>query len=409
MKGKIIMKNFNKQCGEVSLFVVIFATLLITVLTISFVRIMIQSQQQASAADLSQSAYDSAQVGVEDAKRAIIRYQTMCANGESDCLNSSKISSPDCNIAVSQLSDVEDEGGEIQVKTGSADTLAQAYTCVIINPQTENYLGVLGADASKFIPLVGASDFDTIKIDWFNSKDLPCNSDINGCTGAAFEVDVPVISIDKPLLQKNSWNDAAAPNRPSIMRAQLIEHINTDFSLTDFEGASESVDKGSNNTLFLYPSNIDGIPKFIFDESKKNKLNSSPTFVECSNSLAGGGYACSAIIPLPKPVTSKDRSVYLNLKSFYRQSNYKITLINNLSGNCGSASAAGCVKFDGVQISIDSTGRANDIFRRVQSRVEPTNNFPYPENAIDLKYNLCKVFGVTDKPEEFFGNTNCTP
>lgn len=391
-----------------SLFVVIFATLLITVLTISFVRIMIQSQQQASAADLSQSAYDSAQVGVEDAKRAIIRYQTMCANGESDCLNSSKISSPDCNIAVSQLSDVEDEGDEIQVKTGSADTLAQAYTCVIINPQTENYLGVLGADASKFIPLVGASDFNTIKIDWFNSKDLPCNSNINGCTGAAFDVDVP-ISIYKPLLQKNSWNDTAAPNRPSIMRAQLIEHINTDFLLTDFEGASESVNKGSNNTLFLYPSNINGSPKFIFDERKTNKLESSPTFVKCSNSLASGGYACSAIIPLPNPVTNKDRSVYLNLKSFYRQSNYKITLINSLSGNCDSTSAVGCVKFDGVQISIDSTGRANDIFRRVQSRVEPTNNFPYPENAIDLRDNLCKVFGVTDNPDEFFGIDDCTP
>ena len=71
----------NSQRGAVALFIVIFSALLITTITVTFVRIMIQSQQQAVSNDLSASAMDSALAGVEDAKRAIVMYRTYCANG----------------------------------------------------------------------------------------------------------------------------------------------------------------------------------------------------------------------------------------------------------------------------------------------------------------------------------------
>ena len=58
------------------------------------------------------------------------------------------------------------------------------------------------------------------------------------------------------------------------------------------------------------------------------------------------------------------------------------------------------VKFHGVQISVDSTGRTNQLFRRVETRLDPADLFfPYPQYAIELGgdggESLSKKFWIT--------------
>ena len=62
------MGKKDQQTGVVSIFAVIFSALIMSILTVSFIRLMVVDQKQASDNDLSQSAYDAALAGVEDAK-----------------------------------------------------------------------------------------------------------------------------------------------------------------------------------------------------------------------------------------------------------------------------------------------------------------------------------------------------
>lgn len=405
------MKKTNKQHGAVSLFVVIFAALLITVVTVSFIRIMIQNQQQSTANDLSRSAYDSAQAGVEDGKRAILLLQNKCDptsptfvdQNTCDTAQALYSSLSSCNAAVDQLSDViankaTDGTNEILVKSSSGNVnLNQAYTCVKIITDTPYVEGSLLTDESKLIPLVGITDFDKIKIEWYTRNNLldPNNT----------KAIVPPNGFGTHLLMKSSWQK----NLASVMRAQLIE-FNSTFKVSDFDNGA-----GSNNTLFLYPSyrNVNST-NFAINSHPTNLLAGSPgtpSEVICTN-ISAGGYSCSATIQLPKSITIvggvAKQKAYLNLKSLYKASDYKVSLIN-------SADPTKSVNFKNVQPEIDSTGRANDIFRRVRTRVELSDSdFPFPQAEIDVTGNLCKTFFVTDPAKDpdalnHYKPGSCTP
>ena len=144
-----IMGQHNKisQRGAVSLFIVMFSALLLTTITISFMQLMVKDQQQASYGDLSESAYDSAVAGVEDAKRALLMQQ--------DCLGDSSQRCNDIRAAIAAgecttLSAVfAVPGSEVTIAQEEGDRrLEQAYTCVKITEDTSDYIGSIEPSAS---------------------------------------------------------------------------------------------------------------------------------------------------------------------------------------------------------------------------------------------------------------------
>lgn len=386
--------NKNNQNGAVSIFIVIFVTLLVSVVTVSFVRVMINEQQQATNSDLSRSAYDSAQAGVEDAKRALMQYKVVCtANPSSaECDKLKKAFYPlsgsqKCNEVVKTLTDINTTEDEIKVDSGgSSNKYNQAYTCTLIDLNTNDYLGQLSSDQSIIIPLSSVGNTSQVTIEWFSAKDLT--------TVDAFKTNLITKAdalLGKPLLQRADWKS----NRPPIMRTQLIQ-FKSGFKLTDLNeetGGNVNV----NRTLFLYPSGNSGSKasdsnalKFVDDA--RRTATKSPNVVSCKGDISDGGYACTVTIDLPNQVGGGSGNTgYLRLTSLYNKSNYRVTLPGTT--------------FDGVQPEIDSTGRADTLFRRVKSRVELVDtNFPFPEAAVDITGNLCKTFVITDNPDDYDGN-----
>lgn len=384
-----VMNKKRQEHGAVSLFIVIFTTLLTTIITMSFIRIILSDQRQATASDLSQSAYDSAQAGVEDAKRALLYYQSECAKSKSKCADAlTLINSTVCNAALAHvIGDVS--GQEVLIQKSDTDSaLQQAYTCVKIALQTNDYIGTLNQDDNKLIPLVGTGSFDEIHLEWFSSKDLQ---------GQGTKADIPTFSVQSPpLLSQSDWTSTTKPNRPPVMRTQLMQFSSKGFVLSDFDGKESAAGESNANTLFLYPSTIVDMQKSFTDNARK--ITTSPTQVHCEANLGSGGYACSVSIKLPEPINGGDRTAYLRLSALYKKTNYRLTLFKS----------GASIKFDGVQPQIDATGRANDLFRRVQSRVELTTSaFPYPDAAVDITGNFCKDFLITDDTNNY--NNGCTP
>jgi len=388
MKVTISSKDKYER-GAVSLFVVVFVAMLITVVTVSFIRIMVRDQQQATAVDLSQSAYDSAQAGVEDAKRAFLRYETVCGDASlsAECTAAKKsLELPQsCNESLSGI--VTPVDGEVKIQQTTGDStlnLDQAYTCVKIFLQTPDYKGVLSKDESKLIPLKGVSGFDTISLNWFSQDDLKSGTNT---------VDAPQFSSGTPLLSNANWMISTAPNRPPVLRAQLIQFSSSGFTLSDFDGGYNA------STVFLYPSTIGSTTSNVSLSSSRS-TPSAPAPVHCDAILSSGGYACSVNIVLPDPVggTAATRTAYLNLSSLYRGTNYQIKL----------SSGGVNVDFDSVEPEVDSTGRANDLFRRVSSRIETVQG-TYPTAAVSVSGNLCKNFSVTDTVVGYNAGSDCTP
>lgn len=375
----------NQQSGAVSLFVVMFAALLITVVTVSFIRIMVQDQQQATTVDLSQSAYDSAQAGVEDAKRALLRYKDICDNsGDVACAEAAaQVNSLVCNEALSDLQDITIDNNEIKIQSGSNNnSLDQAYTCVKIALDTEDYLGSLLANTSQLVPLKVADgeSFSTVRLQWYSSVDLGSTDN--------FEINLQSASSSTwPLLSQNAW----PTNRPSIMRAQLIQFGDNGFRLSDFDGNSAT--ESNTNTLFLYPSGDTGVASseitsraFVERDIRKTPTG-TPLPINCSGNISAGGYACTVDLQLPTPINGGERTAFLKISALYNGSHYRVTLLDG----------AIPTKFSAVQPEVDSTGRANSLFRRVKARVELLDTtFSYPDATIDISGNFCKDFLITD-------------
>lgn len=375
----------KKQQGAVSLFIVIFTALLLSIITVSFVQLMTKDQQQATHEDLSESAYDSAVAGVEDAKRLLLLSQA-CEKGTAGPTVDCSVVTAAMKIPVGETQtscDTLAKGGLVPFSNGEMplrqqvddSSLDQAYTCVMIMPNTRDFLGSMSAGTNPtLVPLRGKDSFNRIVISWSLNK----TGDVVNLPAAGSKALPPVGA---------SWPE----NRPSLLRAQLINGKGN-FRLSDFDKS------GYSNTLFLYPSPTGlGTADFVTDNRRSPSGGSEPQLITCNASAPSGSYVCRVEINMAPAMAANNEAAFLSLAALYNATDFKVELMNGTIP----------VMFDGVQPEVDSTGRANDLFRRVVSRIELNDTFNYPLAAIETSGNLCKNFSVTTEPNDF--KNRCTP
>lgn len=322
--------------GSVSLFMVVFSTLLVTIIGISFTRIMLKEYQRAVDSDLNQSAYDSALAGVEDAKRALLKYtQKICA--QSDRRDCNKLlpllDGSDCDVVHKIFHGDAPVDGETLIKSsdGADSDLEQAYTCVKINYYTSDYKRDLNAGEKAIIPLRAKEKIDKIRFSWFSKtvdyKDLSLN--LNGLGNS---------------LTFPGRLEEGSDVTPPVIELQHLKYLKDE---TNAKGV-----------LFLRPSDgSDGeteIKRVIKNQTAPIKR------VKCK-SEGTDGYACSETIKLLETIPRNDDQNFIRVNPIYKGTSFKIEFINNKDK---------VIEMNGIQPEIDSNGRANDIYRRVKARVE---------------------------------------
>ena len=416
-------KKLNFKKGAASFYIVAFSTLILIIVAVSFIGIIVSEIARTSNDDLSQSAYDSALAGVEDAKLAFYNYQKCIeenpsladTDGEApddeselSCGNIVYLmKNNDCDMVAKILGRKinEDEDGEkrgvlIQEESEGGNNMQQMYTCVTMKTDLSDYRATLSAsDPVKVIPAkfdaVAADNIQSVTISWFsenNASMMPGGED----------------SLKYSDLNSNGIFDGSNEVVPTIALGMV--QTGNDFSLSDFDVTKgEQTDRGM---IYLVPTNDkpnrddDGKYKVTEDnvvpvdgllKSNDKRTKKLPYVVSCGGG-EGQEFICSATVELPKPIggtRNNDTFMFIVALPYGPSTDFALEF------ECGedeSACTETVVNEDGtstekqtkpklkdVQVSIDSTGRANDLYRRVEVRLSPANAAnPYALYGIQL-------------------------
>lgn len=386
MRKHLVEKLKQSKKGMTSLYVVVFASILFGVITLSFIRIVLSEASQSSNDDLSRSAYDAAMAGVEDAKTAVTKYYN-CLNGDGQTpatCDYSVLFRDRCDSAqgiglAQYLYSSNYTDGEVLIQQNNVGSSVdnssdQAYTCVIISDKVQDYRGTLTSDTrTKVVPLriydgENAAG-DTIKkvgFGWYSSLN-------EGSTSGDPNRFVTASGAPSPSLGDNDHKTT-----PPTIQLTYIKVSGSSMDVSDFH----KVNNAGNleySTMVIVPNGSGGTPLLISDTERSaagNVTGGSHATFGISCSTTSPDFACN--LELNDTNIGSTDTAFLVVSLPYKEtvSDFGVTLYN---------SSDEVITFDGVQISVDSTGRTNQLVRRVETRLDPADLFfPYPQYALEL-------------------------
>lgn len=345
------LKPVAQENGFASLVIAAILVVVLGLLTVGFAELMRHSQQQELNNHLSNQAYYAAESGVNDAVRAL---QNGYDGTKSTCGPTTDPSAADYS---KYLADND--------ATQGSGSISAEWTCLLINP-TPNSLQFNPVDTvtpSTFIfePVNSSGTFDPLSnltIYWqaASKNDAPyfIGSSARSCGNSCFPTAArwgssagmlhfsatPLNNLDRQSLINGTYSSFFYPSSASS---------NTDtYSATGLSAATgKIIDGGCNaNNLPLY----------------------------CSVTLSG----------LP---TSNE--FMISLRSIYSPTNVEIV---------GKDSSGNVVDFAGAQTLVDSTGKSQNVLRRIQVRVPDQRQFPFPGFDAEATQGICKQLSAYPGP-----------
>jgi len=337
----------KNQQGMASILVTMILMMIISLIVLGLARLSRREQRQVLDDQLSTQAFYAAESGVNDAVNEI----------KTGTVDLSQDYSSNCSTFINARS--------LQTKSQLNGSLAQ-YTCLLVNAHPDNLkFDRVSRNKSTVAQLIpdpnlnppGTALINTLKVSW---QDADGDTTVTGCR------------TDTKLPQLEGSTTWPSDCKTGILRIDLVNwDVNNSGSYDRARLAQRTL------TLFLYPQ-PSGSGQTSFDIGTVLPVTSSNNGVLIPVKCDGTG---------PRQCTvsldglNSDTDAAIRMKSIYRDS--AVTLSAEYSSGTP-------LKLDGGQVVIDATGKANDVLRRIQVRVEPKSNLTYPEFAIQSGDTICK-------------------
>lgn len=343
----------QQESGFAALIIAIVLVLVLSLTTIGFAQLMRNEVRSATDSHLSSQAYYAAESGVNDAVKAI-------NEGYTDTKNTCPAIDP---ASVTLSTDPRRFLTNSQIGNGIS------YSCLLIDPQpkTLEYQSVDDAAQTRKFVITGIDPSDS-------TLQRPVTSIVFGWQdhdgGNTFIDDA---SGDHKLGTKSSWGDTG------VLRV----------SITPLADGRIGRDTLSNATYIAY-----------FYPNRKASAGAAVTSVAASATGTNAGIIVDGNCNTGNPsadavrtprycnveVTGLGQINYLiDVRSIYRTSDLSIAAFNNATQ----------LRIQNAQTMIDSTGKAQDILRRIQVRVPSKNSYLHSDYATETTDNICKQLELT--------------
>lgn len=344
--------KFDKESGFASLLIAMVLILVLSLMTVGFAFLMNKAQRSALDKQLSSQAYYAAESGVNDATKAI-------AAG----YNAAKTVCGTSGV-------VGGQSGASYLNDNKVGTSTEAeYTCLLIDmlPKSLEY-GSINTDSNEVITLRGSDPtgadqtIKTIKFSW---------QDAQGSTS------FPTTPGTYPT--SANWG-----TNTGMLRASITQIL---------PGLGDAAHTFVTGYFSAYPL------RTATPTAPSSPITDTQLF-GAGAALNGGCHTSNTPRYCSITITGLNATNYLlRLNSIYRNSQVTITAY----GGTGSVSTSNQLNLKESQAMIDSTGKAQDVLRRIQVRVPLKNTYDYPTYAAEAAGGICKQISVA--PNE--GDRTC--
>jgi hypothetical protein len=357
----------SDQRGFASIVIAMVLVLVLSLLTVGFAELMRHEQRSALDKQLSGQAYYAAESGINDAAAAISVNPTL---RKDTCGPTAGPSSPlPSNV--------------VGTRTGSS------YPCLLINPTPLTLEYAVGTGQAKIAEMQGVDSagnpkaVGSIIVSWEDSGGatnfVPAAG--NRCNGNATNTFLPISAPSGP-----TWNYTG------VLRTQIvpIHDLNRD-ALTN-----------ATFTAFLCPLAGSGTPTSVPYGDDTGQNGGGVISGACKTGTANARYCNMRITGLG---ALNESTFILALRSIYNPTTVTIKLF-------GADAASTPLNIALAQVLVDSTGKAQNVLKRVQVRIPAHNGYAVPDDGTQAMDSICKQLQLT--PESVpasarGGGSDCSP